>query len=290
MPPLIIYHGGCWDGFCAAWLMRQRFPDAEFYPAQYGDPEPHQTKIAGRDVYILDFSYPRETLIRIYELSSSLIVLDHHKTAKEELEGLPYCVFSDSKSGARMTHEYIDRAFDGINGIGTSPHWLVLYTEDRDLWKWECTKSKEVNAWLRSHPLDFDLWDEISSVSIWSDEFDRFIAEGAAILRSEQQTINAKVSQSHVVNVECPDEWEGDFWTKWRVANTAALISETAAKLTQETGVGCCWFELPSGDRIYSLRANAESNIDVSQIAKAFGGGGHAKAAGFKRSKHPWSV
>lgn len=34
--PLVIYHGGCWDGFCAAWLFRKAFPDAEFFPAQYG--------------------------------------------------------------------------------------------------------------------------------------------------------------------------------------------------------------------------------------------------------------
>ena len=291
---LVIYHAGCWDGFCSAWLLWQRFPDAEFMPAQYGDHRPDKSKIEGRDVYIVDFSYPRPILQQLYEWSASLIVLDHHKTAAKELDKLPYCVFDMAKSGASLTHEYIDRANDGVTrGLGTPPHWMVAYVEDRDLWNWELSHSRAVNAFLRSHPLDFETWRRIAKIEWDTDEFDAIVREGEAILRAEQQTVEAKVSQSHLVAVARPQNWSDDdslFWSNWKVTNATTLVSETGEALAKETGVGCCWFELPSGERVYSLRAVAESNVDVSEIAKAFGGGGHKNAAGFRAWIHPWSV
>ena len=86
MRTIVIYHGGCWDGFCAAWLLRGRYPDAEFIPARYGDPAPME-KMAGSRVFVVDFSYPRNVLIEMHRLAYSLVVLDHHKTAQKDLEG-----------------------------------------------------------------------------------------------------------------------------------------------------------------------------------------------------------
>lgn len=285
MRDLVIYHAGCWDGFCAAWLMKQRKPDAEFMPANYGEAPPSDDQVKGKHVYILDFSYPRSVLERIYGLAESLVVLDHHKTAQKDLDGLPYCVFDMEKSGARLTHEYIESKIDRVNGIGTAPHWLVSYTEDRDLWKWELYESKAINEALRSYPLDFEVWDDIAKA-----DPDELVVEGKAILRAMEQIVAAKVSQSHIVEVPAPGGFDlaSCWWTKWKVANATTLMSETAGALAEETGVGCCWFEFQDGNRLYSLRAVKESNVDVSIMAKAFGGGGHAKAAGFKTMTHPW--
>jgi len=33
-PLLVLYHANCWDGFCAAWIAHQIYPDAEFVPVQ----------------------------------------------------------------------------------------------------------------------------------------------------------------------------------------------------------------------------------------------------------------
>lgn len=41
-----------------------------------------------------------------------------------------------------------------------------------------------------------------------------------------------------------------------------------------------CYMDDPSG-RTFSLRS-AEDGVDVSEIAKRYGGGGHKHAAGFK--------
>lgn len=85
----IWYHAGCWDGFCAAWLCRNVWPAANYVPVQYGNPAPYTN---GKPTLIVDFSYPRDVLLEMRE-HCDLTVLDHHKTAKDELADLDFCVF-----------------------------------------------------------------------------------------------------------------------------------------------------------------------------------------------------
>lgn len=283
---LVIYHSGCADGFCAAWLLWREFPDAVFLPANYGDSSPDVT---GKTVYVVDFSYPRDVLLRMYEQAEMIVVLDHHRTAQASLEGLSFCRFNMEKSGARMTWEYIQTAIKErrITECGYQPPWLVAYTEDRDLWLWERDNSREINACLRSYGFDFELWNTFIDDDHPDCVADGFIDGGAAILRDQALTVQAKTEQSHIVLVESEPEWP-----RWKVANATTLISETAGELAKETMVGCCWFEMVDGSRVYSLRTCKESNVDCSAIAKRFGGGGHRGAAGFRllpNTRHPWN-
>src|SRR5438128_5239442 len=98
---LVIYHGPeCWDGFCGAWLIHRFMPGpTDFHPAQYGEPPPD---VRGRDVMVLDFSYPRDLLERMAAEANSFVVLDHHETAQTDPEGLPYCTFDMERSGAQL--------------------------------------------------------------------------------------------------------------------------------------------------------------------------------------------
>ena len=59
--PLIIYHDNCADGFGAAWTVRQALggENVDFHAGHYGKPAPD---VEGRDVIIVDFSYPYELL------------------------------------------------------------------------------------------------------------------------------------------------------------------------------------------------------------------------------------
>lgn len=268
---LIISHSGCWDGFCAAWLMHTIYPDAEYLWYHHGDEPPTVEDVAGRDVYILDFSFDRETLIGLHRASNSLIVLDHHKSAEEALQGLEFCTFDSAKSGARLTLEYIlDEALsddEAYSWTGEHFTWLVDYTEDRDLWKWELKHSREINAALRSYPLDFDVWDDLSKRVPA-----RLVLEGEAILRYQQGVIESGVRHAGLALIAGHEVL---------VTNSTTMTSEIAGELAKDRPFGVCWFEKPDGTRIYSLRSTP-TGLDVSEIAKRFGGGGHKHAAGFE--------
>jgi len=70
--PLVIYHGNCYDGFTAAWVFWRAFGGkAELFAARYGDPPP---SVEGREVYVVDFSYPSATML---EMKDAADALDH---------------------------------------------------------------------------------------------------------------------------------------------------------------------------------------------------------------------
>lgn len=255
--PLVLYHANCWDGFCAAWVARRALGDIEAVPAYYGSTPP---TVEGREVYVLDFSYPRVVMNKMHEDAKSLVVLDHHKTAREALDGSPFCTFDMNKSGGRLTWEWFNRA-------DAPAPWLVDYTEDRDLWRHALPETENINAALRSYPLDFELWDQFANRASVS-----FVLEGAAIRRAEKAIV-----ESHVRNAR---ETDMDGYRVLTV-NATVLFSEIAGELAKGRPFGACYFDRQDGKRQWSLRS-ADDGVDVSAIAKSHGGGGHAHAAGYE--------
>src|SRR5271169_5753810 len=83
--PLVIYHADCIDGLTAAWVARRSLHDADLHPASHGSSPPDMT---GRDVYMLDFAYPRPVMEVIARQVQTLVLLDHHKTAATDSAGL----------------------------------------------------------------------------------------------------------------------------------------------------------------------------------------------------------
>jgi len=277
MIDLCIYHGGCLDGFCAAWLVHSVWPNAEFLPCQYGQEPPDVT---GRHVVVVDFSFKRPLLETMAAKAASILILDHHKTAEADLAGLDYCRFDMTKSGARMAWEWLyGRTSDCwpvlLNKFKRcdqqSPPWLVLYTEDRDLWHHRLPHTKEINAALRTWPMSFDAWDALAADPQMPE---CLRLEGLGTLRYQQKVIDSHIRHAQEVDlmghkVLCVN------------CTCADLTSEVAGALAKGRPFGMCWFESDENERIYSLRS-APDGIDVSEIAKAHGGGGHKHAAGFK--------
>jgi nanoRNase/pAp phosphatase (c-di-AMP/oligoRNAs hydrolase) len=57
------------------------------------------------------------------------------------------------------------------------------------------------------------------------------------------------------------------------------MVSDAAHKLAQGNPFAACYWDTPNG-RVFGLRSD-ENGLDVSAIAKNYGGGGHVHAAGF---------
>src|SRR5437899_8243138 len=142
---VVLYHANCVDGFTAAWVAYKKLKvldsKTQYCPVSYGR-EPPWDSCTGKNVFILDFSYPRDILLFLKAHSNYCIVLDHHKTAKEELEDLSFCVFDMTKSGAVLAWEY----FFPEKKVPA----LCKYVQDYDLWKFELENSKEINAVIQT--------------------------------------------------------------------------------------------------------------------------------------------
>jgi oligoribonuclease NrnB/cAMP/cGMP phosphodiesterase (DHH superfamily) len=276
MKTLVIYHAGCWDGFCAAWVLRKIAPDAEFHAAHYGTAPPDVT---GKNVVIADFSYKRPVMVElIHKAEGRVTVLDHHKTAEADLHRigddlvpdnlavLPTVVFDTTKSGGRLAWEYI--CAGGLSSWANIPvPWLVDYTEDRDLWRWAEPRSREVNAALRCYPLDFAVWDALAVR-----DPETLVPEGDAICRREAQIVDQHVRHARETELA---------GYKVLAVNATVLFSDIAGELSKDRPFGVCYFDRADGLRQWSLRSR-DGGVDVSEVAKRFGGGGHRNAAGFE--------
>lgn len=274
--PLVLFHASCADGFCAAWAAWRVFAgECECVPVNYGQEPPD---VCGRKVYILDFSYKRPVMMQIFSQAHSVCVLDHHGTAQTDLtfpscteqemktgEGRIFIRFDLQKSGGRLAWEYF---FPDV-----SASWLVDYTEDRDLWKWQLPHSREVSAALASLPHEFPTWNDLHErFNPATDVTQSLAQQGTAILRYQQQQVDSQCKNAVEI------EMDGH---KVLSVNATMLISEIAGKLAEGRPFGATWFERSDGKRVWSLRSR-DGGVDVSEIAKKHGGGGHRNAAGFE--------
>lgn len=257
---LCIYHGSCPDGFGAAWAVREALGDIAFHSGVYQEPPPD---VADRDVVIVDFSYKRPVLLEMASCARSILILDHHKTAQADLIDLPdnvTCQFDMDRSGAMLAW----RHFHG----DAEPPELLRHIEDRDLWRFALPYTREIHASLTSYPYDFAVWDDLIARDV------RELAdEGVAIDRKHRKDIDELLAKGqHEMTI-----------AGYRVpaANLPYIFASDAGNvMAQGQPFAACYWDTPDG-RQFSLRSTDEG-IDVSEIAKRFGGGGHRNASGFK--------
>jgi nanoRNase/pAp phosphatase (c-di-AMP/oligoRNAs hydrolase) len=272
---IIIYHGDCPDGWCAAYLLSKAYPDAKLIPATHGEPI-NVPLLKGLDVIMVDFSLKRGQMISMNNYAKSLVVLDHHKTAEKELEGLDFCQFDMNRSGAAMAWDWLHRGMPSDEkGVAAAPPprpWYVDYVQDRDLWTWKLPRSRDVSAFLMSLPMTKEVWDTLDGL-------------GYHTAANEGQAINSYIN--HYVEKVVDERREGmlvsefDKWSVGVVNAAYPAISEVCNVLCQKGyDIGLGWFQRGDGLVQFSLRSIGD--MDVSKIAKAYGGGGHRNAAGFQ--------
>lgn len=251
MPDIVLYHAECADGFGAAWAIWKRYPSARFLPVKHGESPP--SGLSALKVVMVDFSYPRPILETLAADSKALLVLDHHITAQQALEDLPYAYFDQQKSGAVLAWEWANRS--------PAP-WLLRYIQDKDLWEWALPCSREVSAAIAAYPYDFDVWDHFDQ--------ERLIQEGTAILRYERELVG-KIA-AHAVLVT--------FHGHRVPAVQSAVLTSQIGELLSEGYPFCIIWHDRNGRRYCSFRSRADG-VDVGSLAASLGGGGHTHAAGF---------
>jgi uncharacterized protein len=274
---VVLYHGpSCPDGFASAYAAWTVLGDAAMYlPVRYGEQPPGEALLADR-LYILDFSYPREKLLGLAGLVSNgaldgpavVTVLDHHKTAREALDGLQApgleIIFDMEKSGAVLVWEYFHP--------GKPVPLLLKYVQDRDLWKWKLPRSREFSAGLSIEPRTFERWRDLIDGGFR----DRICNNGRAILTAQRQHVESMASHAFMTTV-------GGYVVP--AVNSPIFQSEIGELLCERHPemLFAAIFFVTETDEQWSLRSRGE--FDVSAVAKALGGGGHRNASGFRRPR-----
>lgn len=270
---ICLYHASCMDGFGSAWVVYQKFQNAcEYIPAQYGEDPPDVT---GKEVFLVDFSYKKDVMVKMAKKAKRITVIDHHKTAEADLEPLfemdgKYSnisgTFDTNHSGAMLTWRWFFPDYD-------APLFLK-YIEDRDLWNWKLPMSKEINLAMATYLRTFAVWNRKFGGLHNLVDFELIIAQGKALVRDLDAAVESLASRAWEIEIEG--------FIVPSVNCTGKHISELGNALCRGKPFSATFFDLKDC-RIYSLRSD-EDGEDVSEIAARFGGGGHKHAAGFKRT------
>ena len=313
-PYLCVYHSNCADGFGAAWCVRHALGEenVEFYPGVYQNDPPDVT---GRDVIFVDFCYKRDVMLGLLEKAHCIFLLDHHKTAMEDMVGVGTKFGTDSRDveflqsvhagtyDRRSEHPrlYLYRLFDmersgaGIAWDFFHPHeqrpQLIDFIEDRDLWRFRYSETRAIQANLFSYPYDFAVWDQLMDMGPL--EMKQFRQEGEALERKHHKDIAElvtvvtrpmKIGGYTVPVANLPYTMTSDaghlLCGQRTIFGKPAVLPEDDSKFPSAHKFAACFWDTPEG-RVFSLRSQ-DDGADVGEIAKLYGGGGHKHAAGFR--------
>jgi uncharacterized protein len=290
-PDIVIYHSGCSDGTTAAWVFHEyakttsgcKIPD--FWGAKHGDPPIPMDKILNKTVVMVDFSYKRDVIEKMLTIAKKLVILDHHKSAQKDLEGLPCAIFDMTRAGCQLAWDYVyppDR-----NPPKPRPNFLNLIA-DRDLWTWKLPSSQAINKvfYLKGLTNSISEIDKIKDMNL-----SKLAEEGRFYLNYENELMEKlsrfKTSYYFGNQPENPTKFYKVF-----VMAAYYMQSELGHKISEENPdhdfVILYCFEHQKCIWNFSCRARADTDIDIGAILKPYGGGGHPKAAGFEIKSATW--
>jgi len=250
----VIYHKNCLDGFTAAWVAALYYDldDKDLIPVRAGDDAPELEE----EVLVVDLSFPEEQLDRL----NLKHLYDHHKTALHLAER-PDCTVDQTLSGAELVWREL---------FGDAPPRLVRVVGDRDLWKWKLPETAAVTEALFLVPQTLEDW------SLVRYRLPELESQGDSLLKKRAQDVESDLQRArvlHLADLVCLS------------VNSCRQVSHLGHELAKEAErrgldpIGHVWYE--ERDTVkHSVRSLGET--DVSEIAKAHGGGGHRNAAGWR--------
>ncbi len=270
MKTACIYHAECVDGAASAAAVRHKYPDAELYPTNHGEEPP--TTLAGKRVFIVDFSFPPDVLKEIESTAAELHWYDHHKTALPIRDAVGFGDIDLNESGATLTWKKLFPAQEVPK--------ILQYVRDKDIWVWELPDSREISHAIRESEGILDpaseTWKELLTGSTQA-KWDELIALGRRSRRLLTERFKLAVEKGIEIDLK---------GHKALAVNWTDDASEIGEYIYKELGYPVALiFSFSGKSWSFSLRSDT---VDVSEIAISFGGGGHPGAAGFRTDSIAW--
>ena len=291
----IIFHGGCLDGysgFSIAYMSGRLTPDVKIYEDQ---PSTNNVPpdIDGKDIIIIDVAYKKNILEIIFKYAKSVVFIDHHVSISEDVNELYkkyntamniQIVYDSTRCGATL-------AWSFFNGDKKPLPLYLKYIEDQDTGTWMHEKTKPFIYAVRVY---FNLSTDPKNIEKWKKLMDRtYVAE--IVKKGEYM----KLYNDLIVNINIPKHTLQRFPSK-KIYDMNPNIFKKPGQYTvavycghhcpsvTELGTGALekmpnidfcimWvYNIDSKKYILSMRSR---KVDISEICKIFGGGGHKLAA-----------
>lgn len=274
---ICLYHNdpdGCSSG---AIVRRALGEDLLLHAMEIGEFLPWDSIAEADQVVLVDFSLPLLDMERLKN-GWAFVWVDHHKTSLAAL-------------GEAMADVPGTRSLDEAACVLTWQTFFpdqpvpraVAYVGDRDIWRNALPGTQAFNEGLYARdfsPQNWALWEPLLN------DDDRLVDElmerGRILYRARMRQIEYQVN-------------ERGFETTFEGHRTLAINhrgSGDMGEFIRQMGytIGYCYAEVMRAGRLQTIVTLYSDQIDVSEIARKHGGGGHRGAAGFQfdRSDRPF--
>lgn len=308
---MIFCHRTCFDGAASAMILQKyveskNYPKPNIYP-YYHEKDPSNYKfppVDGKHVAIVDISFTIDILLNFFSRCASLIVVDHHKSAQDELRHFNFCIFDMNRSACQIMYDLLyrssnDRKVQNNNRVSdmkmtsetrSRPRW-VDYIGQRDLFRFEKNDDTDYFSTMlyfettkKNH---FQIVDEIYHFS--DEQIDEYIRAGRYHKETqicyEQKSFMCANKCVLVIPTDVLSSRNSQLQPVYTVYASDDYIhrSNVGSALSQRDDCDFAVlykYNLLKHNWSISLRGQ-DNKTNCSEIAIQFGGGGHRNACAF---------
>ena len=269
-----IYHSKDTDGHFSGAVLKYKYPDIELRGWDYKDPVPSFESMKEYDeVILIDITFPFDILQEL-GTRTKLTVIDHHVSFKKQVDDFPFptsfeYIYDDKLSACELGFKHY---------FGYVPP-IVELVGKYDTWRANGTPEWETSVL----PLKYFLYGRVNKPEdvkdYWFDKYsgdtvDSMLEIGESIMEYERKMDESKTNSYAFVREA--------YGLRALCINTNFMSSETMiTKFDSSKHDIMIGFAYNGRNWGISLRSIGDK-VDVSQIAKTRGGGGHSQSAGFQ--------
>lgn len=271
---IVIHHNKDLDGFSSGAICKLKFPTATLIGWDYAEPIPDFEQFRDQEVIMIDVTFPIDKMMKLGAICN-LTVIDHHISFRKDVNNVQpdvtfTYIYEDGVAACEIGWKYLfpDKPV---------PYAITL------LGRYDTWRQNEGNWKEETLPFQYAMRTECTSAETFPTTYleeylpsclYKDVEKGKAILKYQEQQDMLACERS---------SFEAFIDGKQVIClNTRAFSSNTLKSvynpIKHSFMVG---FEFTGDKWSVSLRSD-KSDVDVSLIAKARGGGGHKAAAGFE--------
>jgi oligoribonuclease NrnB/cAMP/cGMP phosphodiesterase (DHH superfamily) len=291
------YHNDL-DGHCAAfWVhlsvgVKDSSIPADFIEINYNIAFPFDKILPNEQIWIVDYSITPAEMKRLLTITKDITWIDHHKTAIEKYRDFPEeirGIRKDGLAGCELTFLYIHRLT--ARGGGTIKELtkddideIPLFTAmvgDWDVWRFSHGREQVTNF-----KTGIEMGNNTPESPIWYGlliDKDHTLLEKLINKGKNGLLFQKYLAKRLLASWSFPVEFEG---YKCIALNAGSCNSDYFESVEKDFDV---YMPYVFDGKLWTVSLYTKrEDIDVSEIAKKYGGGGHKQASGFQCEKLPF--
>jgi oligoribonuclease NrnB/cAMP/cGMP phosphodiesterase (DHH superfamily) len=299
MKNIIVYHKVDFDGVCGAAVIYHHLKDKplkiKFIPMDYGDPFPFEIINYDDNVYMVDFSLSMNDMKKIKDKTlekGSFIWLDHHISALNDYKDTPFTIIGlrhPKIAGCELaylfTHYTIlnlayDTNYDEIIEKYPIPE-VIKHLGRYDVW--DLDHHNGILDFQYGLRLENDVYNPKAEIweklLIYPDSYFLGIEREGYKYRKILNIENENYCEHHAFETV----FENLRFIALNIGNASSHTFDSVYDESKHDAMMRFALKVsPNGEPYYTVSMYTTKDINLSLIAKKYGGGGHKKACGFQ--------